>query len=261
MLWGGNGGSRYGVKPDTAQPPLKSLQIRPEDCFPNVSGTVRAGSMCGHEDGIRRTMYYYGSLTPSAYNTSTGGSSGHFAYNYSEANKMGAPGIEGGPNWQMMEYMANSTKRLFNMPHHVTTYLALYYAARNTEAKTYRAWDWYLMRAANTTIKFGAPQVGVMDDTVFREILRAVAEEPAADPTRADFALAAKNISTNMRLRAAWFSNQSYPYGSEVNTLRNPHTAIYPPAILPTMPFLRRPAGAAGRAALLIPSGPGVVFL
>ena len=88
----------YGVKPDTAAPPLKSLQIRPEDCVPNVSG-----SMCGHEDGIRRTMYYYGSLTPSAYNTSTGGSSGHFAYNYTEANKMGAPGIEGGPNWQMME--------------------------------------------------------------------------------------------------------------------------------------------------------------
>ena len=42
----------YGVKPDTAKPPLKSLQIRPEDCVPNVSG-----SMCGQEDGIRRTMH------------------------------------------------------------------------------------------------------------------------------------------------------------------------------------------------------------
>ena len=75
--------------------------------------------------------YYYGSYT--ANNKSW---SGHFHYNYTEENKIGAPGIEGGPNWPMMEYMANSTKRLFNLPHHVTTYLALYYAARNTNAKT-----------------------------------------------------------------------------------------------------------------------------
>ena len=115
----------------------------------------------------------------------------------------------------MMEYMANSTKRLFNIPHHVTTYLALYYAARNTKLKTYHAWDWYLMRAANTTIKFGAPQVGVMDDTTFREILQAVAEEAAHDPSRGDFAFAAKNITSSMRARAAWFGNQTYPYGSE----------------------------------------------
>ena len=120
-----------------------------------------------------------------------------------------------GIDFVLSRYMANSTQRLFNMPHHVTTYLALYYAARNTEARTYRSWDWYLMRAANTTIKFGAPQVGVMDDTTFREILNAVTEEAAADPARADFAAAAKNISASMLARAAWFGNQSYPYGSE----------------------------------------------
>ena len=62
----------------------------------------------------------------------------------------------------MSESMANATYRAFNFPHHVTTYLSLYYSARNTELKTYRSWDWYLMRAANTTLKFGAPSVGVM---------------------------------------------------------------------------------------------------
>ena len=61
----------YGVKPDTAKPPLKSLQIRPEDCKPNVSG-----SQCGNEDGIRMTMYYYGSN----FTNKDGGFSGHVAH-------------------------------------------------------------------------------------------------------------------------------------------------------------------------------------
>ena len=62
----------------------------------------------------------------------------------------------------------------------------------------YQTWDWYLMRAANTTLKFGAPSVGVMDDTVFREILNALMEEAEADPSRTDFATAASQITANM---------------------------------------------------------------
>ena len=37
-----------------------------------------------------------------------------------------------------------------------------------------------------------------MDDTTFREILRAVDEEAAADPSREDVALAAANITGTM---------------------------------------------------------------
>lgn len=66
----------YGIKTDTAKPPFKSLQIRPEDCL--SSQDPRPGSQCGNEDGIRMTMYYYGS----DFNNSAGGSSGHFLYNY-----------------------------------------------------------------------------------------------------------------------------------------------------------------------------------
>ena len=84
------------------------------------------------------TMYYYGDN----FSNPHGGDSGHFFYNYSEADKIGARGIEGGPNWPMTETMANNTYRVFNFPHHVTTYLALYYAARNTLLKTYKSWDW-----------------------------------------------------------------------------------------------------------------------
>jgi hypothetical protein len=105
--------------------------------------------------------------------------------------------------------------RAFNYPHHVTTYLALYYAARHTTLKTRMKWDWYLMRAANTTMKFGRPSVGVMDDTTFREILNAVAEESAADPSRVDFANATRVITANMYSRASGRFSQPYPYGSE----------------------------------------------
>ena len=64
------------------------------------------------------------------------------------------------------------------------------------------------MRAANTTIKFGAPTVGVMDDTTFREILQALSDECAADKSRADFCGAVETITENMYQRAVGFSQQ-----------------------------------------------------
>jgi hypothetical protein len=76
------------------------------------------------------------------------------------------------------------------------------------------------MRAANTTLKFGAPSssgdyYGVMDDTTFREILRALSEESVADASRIDFFNAARDITANMYTRAVSFGAQPYPYGSE----------------------------------------------
>jgi len=40
----------------------------------------------------------------------------------------------------MSEGLANATYRAFNFPHHVTTYFALYLAARNTELQTVQTW-------------------------------------------------------------------------------------------------------------------------
>ena len=59
------------------------------------------------------TMFYYaddetGSFLP--------GSSGHFAWNYTELSKCKLP--YGGPTWCMTESMANATYRGFNVPHH-----------------------------------------------------------------------------------------------------------------------------------------------
>ena len=77
----------YGVKtPENcpqchAKPPYKSLQIRPEDCIPELGR--KNGSQCGNEDTIRMTMYYY-DTDDKSYNWS-----GHWPYNYSEADKIG----------------------------------------------------------------------------------------------------------------------------------------------------------------------------
>jgi hypothetical protein len=189
----------YGVKPDTAKPPLKSLQIRPEDL---EQGT-------GHDlDGIRMTMFYYNQ-------TISNSTSGHWNFNYTEASKCHTPGIQGGPNWCMTEALANATYRAFNFPHHTASYFAMYRAARNHNFRTHKSWDWYLMRAVNTTLKFGSPEVGVMDGTVFREILQSVKDEAAADPRNNTWRDAAQRIENNMLTRAKAFAEKEYPYGSE----------------------------------------------
>lgn len=67
----------YGVKPDTARPPLKSLQIREEEVGLDI-------------DGVRMTMFYYA-------DDLNNHSSGHFNWSYSEADKCHMP--FGGPTW------------------------------------------------------------------------------------------------------------------------------------------------------------------
>ena len=70
----------YGVKPDVAKPPLRSLQIREDEVEANSESV----------DGIRMTLFYY------SHNLSAN-SSGHFDWDYTEADKchkpFGAPGL------------------------------------------------------------------------------------------------------------------------------------------------------------------------
>ena len=108
--------------------------------------------------------YYWKGPNATAYSSNF---SGHFAYDYKEGDKIGLFGIEGGPNWPMTETMANSTYRAFNYPHHCASYYNMYRIARyHDKLTTYQPWQWYLERAANSTIKFGAPKTGVMDGYV-----------------------------------------------------------------------------------------------
>ena len=166
------------------------------------------------------TMYYYDNASAPSNSTS-----GHFAYNYTMQDHCGLDGIQGGPNWCMSENNANATYRAFNYPHHTASYYNMYRVLRYypdvaaaAESKmsantTLEPWSWYLHRAANTTVKFGAPTVGVMDGTVFREVLRSVKEEAEDDP--ATWSSVAGVIEANMQQRAAAFAGQHYPYGSE----------------------------------------------
>lgn len=116
----------------------------------------------------------------------------------------------------MSESNANATYRVFNFPHHTASYYAMYRSARNHDnLQTYQPWQWYLERAANTTLKFGSPSTGVMDGTVFREVLRSLKEEASLQGADSKWAGKASAIESNMRTRAAGFAAEEYPYGSE----------------------------------------------
>ena len=144
----------YGIKPDTAKPPFKSLQIREGEG--------------GNENGIRMTMFYYA-------DDLNNHSSGHFDWGYTEADKCHKP--FGGPTWCMTENMANASYRGFNLPHHTASYWAMYTVARNTALTTRMPWHWYFYRAGKTCLKLGQAGVGFMDGTVAREVLDALLVE------------------------------------------------------------------------------------
>ena len=193
----------YGVKPDTASPPLKSLQIRDE----------REGNV----DAIRMTLFYYSDDLSNV-------SSGHFAYPYTEADKCHEP--FGGPTWCMNEHMSNMTYRGFNVPHQIASYWAMYHVARHHRAiRTRMSWEWYLERAARTALTLGSAGVGFMDGTVLRELLAALQEEAAAqpdaqleaqlEPPGTSFGSYASTLDANMRRRQQQWASKPYPYGSE----------------------------------------------
>ena len=80
----------------------------------------------------------------------------------------------------MTEAQANATYRGFNYPHQIASYYSMYRTARNHDKlKTRMSWQWYLERAANTTLRLPPAHIGYMDGTVFREVLRSVLEENA----------------------------------------------------------------------------------
>ena len=185
----------YGVKPDTASWPLKSLQIREDEVDESNAESV---------DGIRMTMFYY----DKDLNNHT---SGHFDWAYSEADKCHKP--FGGPTWCMTENMANATYRGFNYPHQIASYWAMYHVARHTTLTTRLPWHWYLYRAGRTCLKLGQASVGFMDGTVAREVLEALLVEGAAG--NATFAALGSTLEKNMKARQLHWAGTPYPYGSE----------------------------------------------
>ncbi|KAK3274995.1 hypothetical protein CYMTET_16855, partial [Cymbomonas tetramitiformis] len=94
------------------------------------------------------------------------------------------------------DYYTESNYRQYNFPHQIASYYAMYRAARHLDLLARplrRSWDWYLDQAAVTLLTLGCwnhaftdgrltciPSVGLMDGTIFREVLLALKFEAAA---------------------------------------------------------------------------------
>ena len=173
----------YGTKPKTAKQPLKSLQ------YPHPN------------NGVRMTLYYY--------------NQSYFPYNYTEKAECGVvAGLN--YNWCMTEHQANATYRGFNYPHQIAVWYSLYRVARNhPKIRTTRSWEYYLERAANTTIRLGYARIGYMDGTVTREVLRSVLEEAKEAKGSGLWTLLGQHILAGEKSRADYFVTAPNPYGSE----------------------------------------------
>ncbi|HEX4334495.1 MAG TPA: DUF5695 domain-containing protein [Polyangiaceae bacterium] len=104
--------------------------------------------------------------------------------------------------------------RSYNYPHVAALYWALYRVARNTTGTvTHHPWDWYLNQAyetavAMTTIGTDYTKYGLMDGTVFLEILD--------DLKREGLTQNASDLETRMKAREAVWRTEAYPFGSEM---------------------------------------------
>ncbi len=106
------------------------------------------------------------------------------------------------------------TLRSYNYPHVAALYWVMYRLARNyTGLVTNHPWDWYLNQAyqtivAMTTIGTDYAKYGLMDGTVFLEILN--------DLKREGLTQQANDLESRMHARENVWKTQSYPFGSEM---------------------------------------------
>merc|ERR1712167_355747 len=113
----------------------------------------------------------------------------------------------------MTEHQANATYRGFNYPHQIAVWYSLYRVARNhPKIHTTRSWEYYLERAANTTIRLGYARIGYMDGTVTREVLRSVLEEAKEAKGSGLWTLLGQHILAGEKSRADYFVTAPNPY-------------------------------------------------
>ena len=151
--------------------------------------------------GVKRTLFYYEpTLLPAGYydnsvpwSDPTTGSLYWGAW--SKAHTLEAP-------------------RSYNYPHVAALYWSMYRLARNrTGLVTNHTWDWYLNQAYKTavampTIGSAYAQYGLMDGTVFIEILK--------DLKREALTTQATDLETKMKARESVWRTENYPFGSEM---------------------------------------------
>ncbi|HEX8464404.1 MAG TPA: DUF5695 domain-containing protein, partial [Abditibacterium sp.] len=150
--------------------------------------------------GVRKTTFYY---DPKALPD----------FNYNPKTNWG-----GWQSWN--KQVSDDIGRGYNYPHVVAAYWAMYRAARNHPGLVKsRDWKWYLQQAYETTNfafgrradgrrNVGYVELGLMDGTVFLELLKDLKNEGWTEQaTRVEFL---------MQERANRWKGEAYPFGSEM---------------------------------------------
>jgi hypothetical protein len=151
--------------------------------------------------GVKRTLFYY---EPSTMPAGTYSSSVQWTDATTGQTFWGA--------WNQAHTL--EVPRSYNYPHVAALYWAMYRLARNnTGLVSNHTFDWYLNQAYKTavtmtTIGNDYAQYGLMDGTVFIEILK--------DLKREGMTTQASDLEAEMKARADVWNSQAYPFASEM---------------------------------------------
>jgi hypothetical protein len=151
--------------------------------------------------GVKRTLFYYepSNPPPGYYSSSVQWTDAETGQTYWGA-------------WNKAHTL--EVPRSYNYPHVAALYWSMYRLARNqTGLISNHPYDWYLNQAyktavAMTTIGNDYAQYGLMDGTVFIEILK--------DLKREGMTTEAADLEAKMKARADRWNTQAYPFASEM---------------------------------------------
>jgi hypothetical protein len=188
------GGTVYlaGAMKQLAQPDADQLSKYQQFVDKVVWGNLQYSS--GNQQyGVKRSLFYYDpSSVPAGYYDSS-----------SNWNYWGA--------WK--KSYSSQIDRSYDYPHVAALYWSMYRVARNyTGLVSNHPLDWYLNQAYKTavamaTIGSGWAKYGLMDGTVFLEILK--------DLKREGLTTQASDLEAKMKSRADNWNTEAYPFGSE----------------------------------------------
>jgi len=151
--------------------------------------------------GVKRTLFYY---EPTTMPAGTYDSSVQWSDPSSGQTYWGA--------WNKAHIL--EVPRSYNYPHVAALYWSMYRLARNhTGLVSNHPWDWYLNQAYKTSVTMTTlgneyAQYGLMDGTVFLEILK--------DLQREGLTTQAADLEAKMKARESTWRTQNYPFGSEM---------------------------------------------
>lgn len=151
--------------------------------------------------GVKRTMFYYEpSQMPAGYYSSS--------VQWTDPNT----GQTYWGAWNKAHTL--QVPRSYNYPHVAALYWIMYRLARNqTGLVSNHTWDWYLSQAYQTSVAMtgignGYARYGLMDGSVFLEILKDLKREGQTSK--------ATDLEAKMKSRANVWNTETYPFGSEM---------------------------------------------